>query len=52
MKRPFIAYGNDWNFPAGTTPTLTANAGATDVLSFCSWSSTQIAAQLTAKLAP
>jgi len=47
-----LAYGNEWNFPGGTTPTLTTTAGATDVLSFCSWTSTQIAAQLTANLKP
>lgn len=47
-----LAYGSVWNFPGGTTPTLTTTAGATDILSFCSWSSTQIAAQLTANLKP
>jgi hypothetical protein len=50
-----LSYGTQWNFPGGTPPTLTTNANATDVLSFCSWSngsSTQIAAQLTANLKP
>jgi hypothetical protein len=47
-----LAYGSEWNFPGGTTPALTTTAGATDVLSFCSWSSTQVAAQLTANLKP
>jgi hypothetical protein len=47
-----LGYGNEWNFPGGTPPTLTTSGGATDVLSFCSWSATQIAAQLTANLKP
>ena len=47
-----LSYGTQWNFPNGTTPTLTTAAGATDILSFCSWSATQIAAQLTANLKP
>lgn len=45
-----LSYGSDWKFPGGTAPTLTTTAGATDVLSFCSWTSALIAAQLTANL--
>jgi len=47
-----LAYGGQWNFPNGTTPTLTTTPSATDVLSFCSWSTSQIAAQLIANLKP
>jgi hypothetical protein len=47
-----LSYGPDWNFSGGTPPTLTTTASATDVLSFCSWSNSQIAAQLTANLKP
>jgi hypothetical protein len=45
-----LAYGSQWKFPGGTAPTLTTTANATDILSFCSWSTTQIAAQLTANV--
>jgi hypothetical protein len=45
-----LAYGSQWKFPGGTAPTLTTTPGATDVLSFCSWTSALIAAQLTANL--
>lgn len=45
-----LTYGSEWKFPNGTPPTLTTTAGATDVLSFCSWSNSLIAAQLTANL--
>ena len=45
-----LSYGTQWKFPGGTAPTLTTAAGATDVLSFCSWTSSLIAAQLTANL--
>jgi hypothetical protein len=45
-----LGYSSDWKFPGGTAPTLTATAGATDVLSFCSWTNALIAAQLTANL--
>src|ERR1700730_9802791 len=45
-----LAYGSEWKFPGGTFPTLTTTAGATDILSFCSWSNALIAAQLTANL--
>lgn len=45
-----LAYGSDWKFPGGSAPTLTSTAGATDVLSFCSWNTSSIAAQLTANL--
>jgi hypothetical protein len=45
-----LTYGSNWKFPGGNAPTLTTTAGATDVLSFCSWSASQIAAQLTANL--
>lgn len=47
-----LSYGSQWNFPGGTAPTLTTTAGATDVLSYCSWSTSQIAAQLTANFKP
>lgn len=45
-----LSYGSQWKFPGGTAPTLTTTANATDILSFCSWSTTQIAAQLTANV--
>lgn len=45
-----LAYGSEWKFPGGTAPVLTTTAAATDVLSFCSWTSTLISAQLTANL--
>lgn len=45
-----LAYGSEWKFPGGTAPVLTTTAAATDVLSFCSWTSALISAQLTANL--
>jgi hypothetical protein len=42
-----LAYGTAWKFPGGTAPILTTTASATDILSFCSWTSASIAAQLT-----
>lgn len=48
-----LTYGSDWKFPGGTAPTLTTTAGATNVLSFCSWPSgtnIYLATQLTANL--
>lgn len=45
-----LAYGSEWKFPGGTAPTLTTTPNATDILSFCSWSTTQIAAQLTSNV--
>jgi hypothetical protein len=43
-----LSYGTQWKFPGGTAPTLTTTPGATDILSFCSWTTSAIAAQLTA----
>lgn len=42
-----LSYGTQWKFPGGSAPTLTTTAAATDILSFCSWTSSSIAAQLT-----
>lgn len=45
-----LTYGTQWKFPGGTAPVLTTNANATDILSFCAWTTTSIAAQLTANV--
>ena len=49
-SRTISSYGGYWKFPGGTAPTLTTTANATDILSFCSWSTTQVAAQLTSNV--